>query len=149
MFKQKSLAALFSLLVLAMALPVFGQTAALGAAPTTPERKTFNVACVQNAIEKRDSALISAVDASASTVKAALQTRKDALKTAWAKTDAKERRIAIRDAWKAYATSSKKAREDLRRARQSAWQQFNTDHRACGAGAAGEDGTGAGADTHL
>jgi hypothetical protein len=62
----------------------------------------MDAACAQTAVRTRDDALI-----------AALTARRDALVTAWGMTDVKERKTAIKAAWKTYHS-----------ARKSAWKTF-------------------------
>ena len=130
----------------AIAAPALAQTNA-GTSATAPiapsattSKKTINVACIQGAIETRDSAIASAVTAHASAQTAALSARKTALKAAWALTDQKARRAALRDAWKAFDTASRAARKTHRDAQNAAWKQFNTDRKACGTGVSDDPG---------
>ncbi len=125
--------------LMAAALPVFAQTT--GTANTATPAPKFDVVCMQNAIDKRDTAIISAVDTSATAIKNALGTRRDALKAAWGLTDRKARRDGIRVAWKAWFEASRSARKDLQSARTAAWNTFYTDRKACGKGVATEDTT--------
>jgi len=102
-------------------------------------------ACMQNAVEKRDSAVISAVDAYAAAVKAALQTRKDSLKAAWAITDKTQRNAALKAAWAAFNGTWKNARQALNGQKKAAWSAFKADAKTCkqpGADASGEKGDG-------
>lgn len=105
---------------------------------TNTPKATFDVACVQNAIEKRDTAISIGVDVFATSVKSALTTRKDALKAAWAITKSQDRRIARKAAWAAYNKSAKDAHTALKTARNSAWSTYKTDIKACKASDAGE-----------
>ena len=105
---------------------------------TNTPKATFDVTCVQNAIEKRDTAISASVDVFATSVKSALTTRKDALKGAWAITKAQDRRTARKAAWAAYNKSAKDAHTALKTTRNSAWSTYKTDLKACKAGDAGE-----------
>lgn len=89
------------------------------------------LACVQTALDKRDNAIISAFDAFSATVKTALQTRRDALKTAWGLTDKRLRRLAIKKAWSDFGVATKTARRTLNKARLAAWVQYAKDGRVC------------------
>jgi hypothetical protein len=106
------------------------------------------VACMQAAIEKRDTAIITAFDNYSSTVKNLLTIRKDELKAAWALTNKTARRTAIKAAWQKYSNGLKKAREEIKKAKKSAWKQFHIDERACRV-SAGDDGVGEGVDSRL
>lgn len=106
--------------------------------PTTPvitEKKPapqpFDPTCIQNAIEKRDTAIIVAFDKFSAAIKSALGIRKDALKAAWAKPTAKERRAAVREVWNAYKKSTREAGAAAKTERRAAWNQFRTDRIAC------------------
>lgn len=139
----------FALLAAFLTTAASGSLVSAQSATTTPPRPTIDVACIQAAIEKRDSALVASVDTYAASVKTALTTRKDALKAAWAKTGKQERRTAIKAAWKAYRNSVKSARRVFRDAKNAAWRQFHTDRRACKIVSSADDGTGQGVDETL
>ena len=98
--------------------------------------KTIDTACVQSAIDKRDTAVIAAFDVFHTTVVSALQTRRDALKAAWGMADKAQRNAASKAAWSAYSTSLKAARKALVQSRHAAWNQFRTDRKTCNAPAA-------------
>lgn len=89
------------------------------------------LACAQTAVEKRDNAIISAFDTFSASAKAALQSRKDALKAAWAITDRKARRAAIKKAWNDFTAAIKTARKTLNSARKAAWTQYAKDLKDC------------------
>jgi hypothetical protein len=135
---------LVALLLSFLATPVltFGKTAT-----TTPS--IIDLACMQTAVEKYDNAIIAAWDKRSADVKTALQTRRDALKSAWGIQDKKERRAAIKAAEKAYRTAIAQARKTFKSERQAAWKQFIIDRRACGPEAAVDDATTYGLDASL
>ncbi|NCO23351.1 hypothetical protein COW09_01635 [bacterium (Candidatus Moisslbacteria) CG12_big_fil_rev_8_21_14_0_65_36_11] len=112
----------------------------------TGNKLILDPVCMQNAVEKRDSAIITASDAYYTTVKASLENRKSALKTAWSITDRKERRSALKTAWTNFTKTKKTATITWRKAKSSAWKQFKLDLRACGSTAASDDYTSEGAD---
>jgi hypothetical protein len=97
------------------------------------EKNVTNVdgTCMQNAVEKRDAAMIAAFDAFHTSAAAALTTRKTALKDAWGKTG-DERKAALKDAWKTFQDSWKMAAKTLREAKKTAWKTFRTEAKACG-----------------
>lgn len=99
---------------------------------TTKPEVMLNVSCIQNAIEKRDSAIITAHGAYNTSIVNGLTARKDALKAAWAKTTRKERLEARNAAWSAFRTSHKSAHSALRSVRVTSWNTYNTDMKACG-----------------
>lgn len=140
-----------SLLFAATVLPAFADTAGGNSATSTPptNHRTVDLACVQTAVEKRDNAIISAVDTYASAVKTVLQTRRDALKAAWSIADKKQRRSALRAAWDAFQGTSKNVTKGLRSAKRDAWMQFNKDQRLCNGNAGDEPAGGQGVDAQL
>lgn len=108
---------------------------------------TVDGACVSAAVDKRDTALISALGTFHTSVSAALTVRKDALKAAWVLTDVSAREAAVKAAWKAFGTSAREAKHAFRTAKKTAWKTFKTEARACGA--AGADASGESADNQI
>lgn len=108
-----------------------------------------NVACMQTAVEKRDNALIAGVDAYHTSVRKALEVRRDALKAAWGVTDRKDRREALQAAWKTYKESRGAAAKALKSAKRAAWEQFKMDRKGCSGAGYSEDRTGPGVDAQL
>lgn len=96
---------------------------------------TFDPICPQNAIEKRDTAVIAALDTYHASMKTALTTRKDAVKAAWSKTTVKERNESRRAANEAFKTASRGAHNTLKTARTTSWNTYKTEMKACGLGA--------------
>ncbi len=103
------------------------------------KEKDVDLVCMQTAVEKRDNAIIIALDTYYTNVKAALVARRDALKAAWGMTDRKARKEAIRNAWDAFKGTWKKERRALDVGRKAAWKEFNKDKRACNGQGEGED----------
>lgn len=91
----------------------------------------FDATCIQNAIEKRDAALIAGWDIFSGAVKTALQTRKDTLKTAWGKATKAERKAAVKAAWDTYKKSARDARTTMKKVKKDAWNQFRKDRVGC------------------
>ena len=110
--------------------------------------KMYDAECMVMAVERRDTAMLAVVDAYYQTVRRALETRRSALTNAWAKTNATERRTAVREAWKAYDASRKKADAERRKGRQGAWKQFRDERCFCGPGTTGDE-AGEGQDARL
>lgn len=135
-------------LTLAVTMPALAQDAASTPAPTpTPVvRPAADLACMQMAVEKRDNAIIAAVDDYHTNLRSALETRRDALKTAWGLADRKTRRQAIWTAWIAFKKSRLAAKKTFQLAKKTAWNQFNTDRKICGAGVRADDNTPPGID---
>lgn len=93
--------------------------------------KTVDLACMKTAVEKRDNAVIAALDIFHAGVKQSLTTRRDALKAAWDKSGKNERKAAIRAAWAAFDGTWKKARSGMEAAKKSAWNAYRTEANAC------------------
>ena len=108
-----------------------------------------NVTCMQNAVEKRDNALVVAVDAYHTSVRGALLARRDALQAAWEKTERKERRAALKAAWQTYKETRATAGKALKEIKRASWQTYKIDWKACGYSGASDDKTGAGVDAQL
>jgi hypothetical protein len=139
--KRLASVAMLGSLLLASALPALAEE--------TSSRPAADLACMQAAVEKRDNALIAAIDAYHTAARAALEKRRDALKAGWALTDRTARRAALRKVWSEFKKSHKKAVQDLRKAKRNAWKQFRTDRKACGPAAASDDPTAEGTDAQL
>lgn len=122
-------------------------TAATTTAVVKSQARVINIACVKNAIDARDGALISAVDAYAASAKSALSTRRLALKSAWDLTG-KEQRKALLTAWRDYRNALRKAKKDIQQARQNIWKDFYASRKSCNAFGE-EPGGGQGADAQL
>lgn len=102
------------------------------ATSTKPGIKVVDPMCIQNAIEKRDTAVITAFSGFSTSVTTALTVRKDALKAAVILTDKNAKETARKAAWSTFKTSSKTAATTLRTARRAAWTTYETDTKACG-----------------
>jgi len=109
------------ILALFVALPVYALT------PKPP----IDYNCMQNAVEKRDGAIITAWDKYTASVKSALEARKSALKSAWTITEKTERISAIRTAWANYKSSIKTTRQTWAKERKATWQTWKTDAKTC------------------
>lgn len=117
--------------------------------PTTPIRARLQLdpVCMQNALDKRDNAIIAGLDAYHAFVKSGLENRRNELKTAWNITDVKQRREAIKTAWSAFQGAWRNAAKELKNVKKSAWQQFYKERKACGG--VSDDKTSMSADANL
>lgn len=104
--------------------------------PAQKPKRQIDVACMQNAVEKRDSAVIAGLDKYVLGLKAELEKRKTALKTAWAITDHKARREALREVWKSFKEAKKTIMVATKKDHKMAWKQFETDSKVCHGSAA-------------
>lgn len=114
-----------------MAPAVMAQNSAVSPLPNK-QKLQLDPVCMQNAVEKRDNAIIAAFDVKNTAIKTALETRKNALKTAWGITDRKSRQDAIRKTWADFRVAKAQAVKTYNGARKVAWQQFRTERKACG-----------------
>ena len=125
-------------IALSLAVPAFAEGGAQGSQMMKRDKiikhetaATVDVPCIQNAVDKRDTAISDGVDAYAAAVKTSLSTRKDALKAAWALTDKTQRTAAIKAAWSAFAGTWKKASMAMKSAKNDAWKTFGSDAKTC------------------
>lgn len=150
MVKQFAKITILSLVLASvLALPVLADDTNTNTNTNTNTSTGINVSCIQTAIDKRDNAIIAAVDKHATTIKDALATRRDALKAAWAITDRKARRQAIKDARTAYTKTVRQSRKDLNAARKATWKQYYKDRKACGKGITADDRGAEGDDSQI
>jgi len=105
---------------------------------TTTPATTTQVTCIQNALEKRENALITGHDAFNTAIKTALQNRLANLKDAWGQTDKKVKQTKKTAAWKTFKTETQSAHTTMKTTRQTAWRAFDADMRACGVRGHGE-----------
>lgn len=89
------------------------------------------IMCVQAAVGARETALQADVTMFQTSWNAALATRATALQTAWALTDKKERRAAIKTAWTAFNASYKEARKAFKSSVKTDWRAFRVAIKAC------------------
>lgn len=105
-------------------------------ATTTPKKtktvKKIDVICLQNAIEKRDSTLITGLNTENTSVVAAMMARKDALKSAVSLSTKAEIQAARKKADASFRTSVKSAYEIMKNTKKSSWSAYKTDAKACG-----------------
>lgn len=92
------------------------------------------ISCMQDAVEKRDTSIISSVSTFSTSVTSALTVRKDAIKASWNLSTKEERDSARKSAWENYKTSAVQAKQDLKTGKSKAWDQFRIDRKACGVG---------------
>jgi len=134
----------------ALAQSTDGQAAPTPMLTSTGARKTLDIACVQTAVNKRETAIGAAWTAKASAISSALSARASALSAAWQIATAKDRNAAVKAAWKAYASAVSVANKAMRTARMGAWSAFAADRKACHATASQVDSAaGAAADAGL
>ena len=137
-----------ALMVATLALPVMADNST--SSTSTPRVvPPFNVVCMQTAVDKRDSSVISAWDTLSAAIKSALSARQSDIKTAFGITDKKARKTAIRDAWKTHSKAARDARSAFKSARELAWKTYYADRRACGQAAVSDDSSNKSLDNSL
>ncbi len=106
---------------------------------TTTSATSTQITCMQNSLEKRENALISAHDTYGVAVKTALTNRLAGLKSSWTMIEKKDR-VAKREAtYKAFRTEMQAANTALRNVKNTAWKTFQADSKACGVKGTGEN----------
>lgn len=83
-------------------------------------------ACVQEAVDTRESALGTAWTAYNTAVTAALLARHEALFDAWEISAAADRNTALKSAWKTWGTANKEVHKTFKTARNTAWKTYRT-----------------------
>lgn len=112
------------------------------------DNKHLDVACVQNAIDVRDNAVITAVDKYHTAISAALVARRDSSKAAVALTDKTARRNALKAVVENFKNSRRSAAATLSTTKKAAWATFVSSRRACGLSAS-EDKSSLGLDSSI
>src|SRR3989344_218239 len=97
---------------------------------------SFDVSCVATAVAAREAALAAAATANAQALTSAYSDRGSALASAYAQTGNDVIRKAVKNAWNKFNAALRLAHRGWKTAQQSAWTQFRTAVKACGAGAA-------------
>lgn len=132
MTRTLSVAALIFFTATSFALAESGSGQIRSTSTPSAPGNTLNVTCIQNAVEKRDSTMITAHSTFNTAIVNALTVRKDALKAAWAKPTRQERTAARKAAYDAFKVSQRNAHDTLRSTRKTAWNTFDTEMKACG-----------------
>jgi hypothetical protein len=97
--------------------------------------KTIDTACIQRAVDAREGSLLTAVTTFTTSIQAAYTARKNTLHDAWALTDSKQRKEAIKTAWKTFKDAKKAARKKFKDDSRAAWKTFRTAAKSCKGGA--------------
>lgn len=113
----------------------------------TPDFTPEAISCMKGAIEARDGAIITAIQAYGVAWQQAIQRRMSNIGTAWGIENAKERRAAIKAAWTQYRADTKTAKNTLRQQQRDAWASFYITRDGCSPNAQNEDKTSEKVDT--
>lgn len=123
-----------------LALPLIGVAQTTTPATTTPAVLT-DIACISAALDKRESALITAEDTYNDAVKLALQNRLSNLKSSWNQPDRTSRIEKRLQAYKTFRTDLQNANSNLRTSKTSIWKTYQTEAKSCGIKGTGESPT--------
>lgn len=107
--------------------------------PTTASATSTQITCMQNALEKRENALISAHDTYGAAVKTALTNRLTGLKSSWTMSEKKDRITKREATYKSFRTEMQAANSTLRNVKNTAWKTFQADAKVCGIKGTGEN----------
>ena len=129
--------------VLFAGLPVLAQDS------TSKVPSKINVSCIQDAIDERDTSLANMVNNWASSVKSALESRRDEEKSSWDISNYKERRFVQRKVWGDYGKSLRNANAEKKKERVRAWKKFEHDRKECQGAYSPEMTTGSTYDSSL
>lgn len=129
-------------LVASPALATDDETASTTDSGTPVTETASGLACIQDAIETRDEAVIGALTEYYDSVKAALETRITDLKAAWAQPKGTYRKADIKDVWLEYKKEIRVARKEFKLDKKVAWDAFKKTKAAC-KGVQVSDDTGA------
>jgi len=129
--------------VMCIGFPVLAQDAASKGTPK------IDVSCIQNPIDERDNSLVAMVDIWSSSVKSALETRRDLERASWDIPGYKERRLAQRKAWSDYGKVLRYANNQKKKERVSAWKKFEHNRKECEGAYSPEMNTGSTYDANL
>jgi hypothetical protein len=95
--------------------------------------KNVNIICMKTAVEKRESALLSAYDVYAGKLRTVREIKKTDLLAAWSIQDPKERQAAIKAAWDKHRQSVKAVTKEWNQSRKTIWVQFAQEAKICNA----------------
>lgn len=91
----------------------------------TPNR-ALDMTCMQTAVDVRETALMSALEAFQSQMISAMEKRKTAFSSVWTGTEISSNRSRYSATWSTWKKEHKVARDTLRRDREAAWKTFRT-----------------------
>lgn len=92
------------------------------------------ISCMQDAVEKRDTSIITSMTTFSTSMTDTLTKRKEAIKTSWTLDPQETRDLARKVAWDNYKTDAVNAKQTLKASRAKAWEQFRADRKTCGVG---------------
>lgn len=101
-------------------LPVLAQDS------TSKVTSKINISCIQDAIDERDTLLANMVNDWASSVKSALESRRDEESSSWDISNYKERRFVQRKVWGDYGKVLGNANAIKKKERVRAWKNSST-----------------------
>lgn len=124
----KTLLAAPALMISLLGTPVFAEEQQATPKSTKP---SLDIACMQAAVAKRETAVAEAYTTLATAQANALKSRAGAINAAWQNTDASARKAAVRAAWTDFKKITLDARTAQKNARLELWKQFRTEAQTC------------------
>jgi hypothetical protein len=121
-------------IVLSIVFLIVLMTISVSATTTTAsssKQNTYNATCMQNAVIKRESAIMSAYQNFISQLVGEFQIRSASLISAYGLIDSKERKEAVKEAWKVYTISYRASTKEMTNTRDAIWRAFNSDKALC------------------
>lgn len=91
---------------------------------SSTKSRALNTTCMSTAVEKRETALITAWSEFNNSVAEALADRKTDLMAAWTQTEVTKRSSALKTAWADWKTAKKSAHAEFKNDRKVAWETF-------------------------
>jgi hypothetical protein len=92
---------------------------------------TYDMECMRNAVEKRESLYVIAFDNYYASARSLMLNRKDRIRNAWHISDKEDRNDEIRSAEKDFRTNERNAAKNRRNADKSAKDMYNNDVKNC------------------
>lgn len=111
------------------------------ASSTRETLKNVDTSCVASAVAEREDSIVDAWSTLDTEVVKILENRKSSLVSAWALSDAKERKAALKEVWSTSKKDRKEAVAEYKKVKKDAWVEFKQAARACG-GSVGSEAVG-------
>ncbi len=108
-----------------VAMPAFAETSS-NASASAQVTSSADLACMSAAVDVRETALINAQTSFNGSILSARQTLRTSLMAAFTISNNKDRRVAIKAAWKVYVDAAVKARKQFTTSMNAAWKAYAT-----------------------
>lgn len=93
---------------------------------SSTKTRALNTTCMSSAVEKRETALVTAWGDFNTSITKALTDRKAGLIAAWTQTEVTKRSSALKTTWANWKTAKKSAHTEFKADRKVAWETFKT-----------------------